>query len=99
MTVNPNVRQLAPRERKQFEELGESFVRQACNGNFWPNAQNGSIHPTKVSALIWLAEIDEIERKRNKTLTRSTLIAAWIAAIGTVVGIVVMFALWDHPRR
>jgi hypothetical protein len=32
-------------------------------------------------------------------LTRSTLIAAWIAAIGTIAGIVVMFALWDHPRR
>ena len=53
----------------------------------------------KVSALIWLAKIDEVERKRNKVLTCSTLIAARIAAIGTIAGIVLMFALWDHSRR
>jgi hypothetical protein len=99
MVANPNVLPISSEQRKQFEGMGVEAVRQFCSGNIWPSSPNGYPHPTKVSALIWLAEIDEVERKRNKTLTRSTLIAAWIAAIGTIVGIVVMFALWDHPRR
>ena len=99
MAVNPNVRPIAAHDRKQFEGMGVDAVRQFCIGSVWPNAQDGSTHPMKVSALIWLAKIDEVERKRNKVLTRSTLIAARIAAIGTIAGIVLMFALWDHPRR
>jgi hypothetical protein len=104
MAVNPNVRQLAPHERKQFEDLGEAFVRQACNGNFYPNSMDGSPHPTKVSALIWLAELDEEASKRSEALqasemalARSTLKAAWIAAGAAIIAIVVGVLTWLFP--
>lgn len=95
MAINPHVRQIAPQERKQFEDMGEAAVRQLCNGNLWPTG-----HPTQVSALIWLAEVDEEARKRNEALQaeqsrlgKSTRRAAWIAAIAAIVGIIVTVGL------
>jgi hypothetical protein len=96
MAVNPNVRAIAPHERKQFEEMGVEAVRQFCSGNIWPNSQDGSTHPTKVSALIWLAEIDESERKRNEALqteqtrlAKSASRAAWYAVYAALGALVV----------
>ena len=68
MAVNPNVRPIGEHERKQFEGMGEAAVRQFCTGNVWPNAQDRSTHPMKVSALIWLAEVDEEAKKRAEAL-------------------------------
>jgi hypothetical protein len=50
---------LTPEQRKEFEELGEAFVRQACNGNIWPGPPNGAPNPKEVCGRIWLAEIDQ----------------------------------------
>jgi hypothetical protein len=104
MVANPHVRALTPQERKQFEDVGEAFVRQACNGNFYPNGHDGSPHPMKVAALIWLAEIDEEARKRTEALqasemalARSTLKAAWIAAGAAIIAIVVGILTWLFP--
>ena len=68
MAVNPNVRPIAAHERKQFEDMGVEAVRQFCSGNVWPNSKDGSSHPTKVFAVIWLAERDEEARKRTEAL-------------------------------
>lgn len=95
MTVNPNVRPISPHERKQFEDMGVEAVRQFCSGNIWPSSQNGDPHPTTVSARIWLAEVDEEARKRNEALkaketqrSKSTVLAAWIAAVAAIAGLI-----------
>jgi hypothetical protein len=47
----------------------------------------------------WLAELDEARQAKEMARSKSILIAAWIAAVGTIVGLILMFALWDHPRH
>jgi hypothetical protein len=105
MAINPNLRPISTYERKNFEDMGEAFVRQACNSNYWPKGQDGSPHPTQISGLIWLAELDEAQLERTEALqTRQTRLAkiAAYASIGAVVvgviGIVVMIILWRFPR-
>jgi hypothetical protein len=99
MVANPNVRQIPQQDRTQFEGMGEEAVRQFCSANVWPRAPNGYPNATEVSARIWLAEKDQERQAKQARITKSTLIAAWIAAIGTIVSIILMFALWDHPRH
>jgi hypothetical protein len=106
MAVNPNALPIPPHARKQFEDMGEAFVCQACNGSLWPSGQGGSNHPMKTYAFIWLAEIDEEARKRTEVLqakemvlAQSTLKAAWIAAIVAICGVVVTILTWAFPRR
>ena len=99
MVANPNVRPISQQERTQFEGMGEEAVRQFCSGNLWTGSRNGVVHPTEASGRIWLAEKDQERQAKQARIAKSTLIAAWIAAIGTIAGIIVMFALWDHPRH
>ena len=100
MVANPNVRPISSEQRKQFEDMGVEAVRQFCSGNVWPSSPNGYPNPTTVSALIWLAEIDEEARKRAEALQaeqmrfdKSTLRAAWIAAGLAAAGILVTVGL------
>jgi hypothetical protein len=100
VVANPKVREIPSHERKQFEELGEAYVRQAYSGGLWPSSSSGYPHPTTVNALAWLAEIGEEGRKRTDAiqteqtrLNKSTLRAAWIAAGAAIVGILVMVGL------
>jgi hypothetical protein len=84
--------EIPPEDIKYFEDMGVARVRLVY-------AASGFGSPPMIFASQWLAEIDEAQRKVDEARQKWTLIAAWIAAIGTIVGIVVMFALWDHPRR
>jgi hypothetical protein len=74
--------------------MGEEAVRQACNGNVWPKGRDGSTHPTEVSARFWLAEIDQERLARNEVIQKSTLMAAWIAAIAAIVTLVITAIIW-----
>jgi hypothetical protein len=80
---------IPPEARKYLEGLGEAYVRQLCST---PMRAPGY-------GLEWLAEIDEAQRKVDEARQKWTLIAAWIAAIFAVIGVVLMFVLWDHPRH
>jgi hypothetical protein len=91
---------IPPEDLKRLEEMGEARVRLEFNTNAFGKSA------LQIFAAQWLAELDEATRKRAEARhveetarSRSTLIAAWIAAIGTIVSIILMFALWDHPRR
>jgi hypothetical protein len=60
----------------------------------------------KVSALIWLAEIDEEARKRTEALqaeqtrlAENTLKAAWIAARAAIIAVIVGILAWIHPLK
>jgi len=95
------VRPISPEQRKQFEGMGVEAVRQFCSGNVWSNAQDGSTNAMKVSALIWLAEIDEEARKRTEALqaeqtrlAENTLKPAWIAAGAAIIGVIVGILAW-----
>jgi hypothetical protein len=83
---------ISPADRKRYEELGEAYVRQIAN-------EGGIPQPLGFPASKWLAEKEQERQAKQARITKSTFIAAWIAAIGTIVGIIVMFALWDHPRH
>ena len=70
---------ITPEDRKLLEEMGEAYVREVSGAEGFP-------HPSSISALAWLAELDEAQRVSSETLQanqtqqfRSTL-KAWIVA-------------------
>jgi hypothetical protein len=80
---------LTPDDRKNREHQGETHVR-------FRFAANGLNTPERDLDREWLAEIDEVERKRTEALqteqtrfNKSTRLAAWIAAWAAIVGIIV----------
>jgi hypothetical protein len=55
-------------------------------------------------AIAWLAELDAAERLRNadfqasQTQTASsTKLAAWVAAVAAIVGVIITIVAWMHP--
>lgn len=52
-------------EHKSLEEMGEARVRQLCSGDVYGNNNAGIPDQLfKISALIWLSELDVATRKR-----------------------------------
>jgi hypothetical protein len=65
---------------KQFEELGVPTVRlMLANGRFPPQSHG--------SVIKWLAARDTKEAARNAALLRSANLAAWIAALASILGL------------
>jgi len=100
MAVNPDpndLKSISPEDRERLEEMGEGYVRRVMS------MAGGLPYPLNISAITWLAEIDEeareVDRKANERneahrleqarLNKSTQRAAWVAAIAGIGAIVV----------
>jgi hypothetical protein len=80
--------EIPPGDRKHLEEMGEPYVR------FLVRAGNPVPYGT-----VWLAELDEKYSKRSELLAKIAAYGSIGAVFVGIIGIIVMFALWDHPRR
>ena len=90
---------ISSEDRKYFEEMGELYVRRAMQ------MTDRCPFPFENSARQWLAELDETQRQMREARqskmaaeqSERTVRAAWIAALATILALIVSILAWTFP--
>jgi 3'-phosphoadenosine 5'-phosphosulfate (PAPS) 3'-phosphatase len=96
---------IPPEDRKRLEDMGEARVRLEFNTSAFGKSS------LQIFAAEWLAELDEVARKRTeaqrlkdeafqaeqRAVGQSTLKAAWIAAGAAIIAVVIGILTWIFP--
>jgi hypothetical protein len=85
---------ISPEQRERLKEMGVAKVRHYCSNGVFPDTWVGTPDSFREAAIEWLGERDEEAQVRSDAFqikvarqSKSTLWAAWIAAIGTIIGL------------